>query len=200
MRAICGIYATVSGRRLGLVHIGLAGWTVQRGYVTVWRAEIERALMARPATHNHDSCAATAMATAEALADARGVKLTPLRRQVLSLICQSHKPAGAYQLLADLSRLRGEAAAPPTVYRALDFLVEQGLAHKIDSLNAFVACYTAGKPHRGLFLICDKCQEVQEVTDRKAADALSSVAMQAGFETARSIVELHGRCNACKAA
>jgi Fur family transcriptional regulator, zinc uptake regulator len=154
--------------------------------------------MARTASHNHESCAADAMATAEALADARGVKLTPLRRQVLSLICQSHKPAGAYQLLADLSRLRGDAAAPPTVYRALDFLVEHGLAHKIDSLNAFVACYAAEKPHRGFFLICEKCLDVQEVTDRRANDALTSAATQAGFSASRTVVELHGRCGACQ--
>jgi Fur family zinc uptake transcriptional regulator len=155
--------------------------------------------MAHHDSHNHARCAETALATAETLAADRGVKLTPLRRQVLSLICQSHKPAGAYQLLADLSRVRGEAAAPPTVYRALDFLVEQGLAHKIDSLNAFVACYAAGNPHRGIFLICEKCSDVQEVTDKKAADALTGAAMSAGFATSRSVVELHGHCKSCKA-
>jgi Fur family transcriptional regulator, zinc uptake regulator len=155
--------------------------------------------MARSEAHNHSHCAATAMATAESLATARGVKLTPLRRQVLSLICQSHKPSGAYQLLADLSRIRGEAAAPPTVYRALDFLVEQGLAHKIDSLNAFIACYAAGKTHRGIFLICEKCQDVQEVTDKKTSDALAAAAAHSGFQPQRTIVELHGRCGACHA-
>lgn len=149
--------------------------------------------------HNHESCTSSALATAEALADARGVKLTPLRRQVLSLICQSHRPAGAYQLLADLGRLRGEAAAPPTVYRALDFLVEQGLAHKIDSMNAFVACYAAGKPHRGIFLICEKCLDVQEVTDKPAADALSKAAAQTGFRANRAVIELHGLCKNCQA-
>jgi Fur family zinc uptake transcriptional regulator len=156
--------------------------------------------MALASTHNHDACAAQALATAEALADARGVKLTALRKQVLSLICQSHKPSGAYQLLADLGRLRGEAAAPPTVYRALDFLVTQGLAHKIDSLNAFVACYSAGKPHHGTFLICGKCQEVQEVTDKRSADALAASAAQRGFAASRLVVELHGVCRACKGA
>ena len=156
--------------------------------------------MARTTHHDHDACAATALSTAETLADARGVKLTPLRRQVLSLICQSHKPAGAYQLLADLSRLRGETAAPPTVYRALDFLVENGLAHKIDSMNAFVACYAAGKPHTGVFLICETCQNVQEINDRASADALGRAASARGFETRRAIVELHGICSDCQAA
>lgn len=153
--------------------------------------------VARHDTHNHANCAATALATAEALAGERGVKLTPLRRQVLSLICQSHRPVGAYQLLADLSKARGEAAAPPTVYRALDFLVEQGLAHKIDSLNSFVACFSAGQPHHSLFLICGKCQEAQEVTDPKAADALISAARKTGFSATRSVVELHGLCRTC---
>jgi Fur family zinc uptake transcriptional regulator len=154
--------------------------------------------MARPDTHNHDDCAATALATAETLAGQRGVKLTPLRRQVLSLICQSHKPVGAYQLLADLSRARGDAAAPPTVYRALDFLVEQGLAHKIDSLNSFVACFSAGTPHHSLFLICENCHEAQEVTDKKAAEALTHAAGLAGFTPSRTVVELHGRCRTCR--
>jgi Fur family transcriptional regulator, zinc uptake regulator len=147
--------------------------------------------------HNHESCAASALATAETLAENRGLKLTPLRRQVLSLICQSHKPIGAYQLLAELSKIRGEAAAPPTVYRALDFLVEQGLAHKIDSMNAFVACYAAGKPHHGLFLICEKCLNVQELSDKKSADALSAAAALKGFTPTRAIVELHGTCQMC---
>ena len=101
-------------------------------------------------------------------------------------------------MLADLGRIRGEAAAPPTVYRALDFLVEQGLAHKIDSLNAFVACYSAGKPHRGIFLICEACQDVQEVNDKRTVDALSGAAGQAHFTPARTVVEVHGRCRACQ--
>jgi Fur family transcriptional regulator, zinc uptake regulator len=155
--------------------------------------------MARPTTHNHDHCAASAMATAETLAAARGVKLTPLRRQVLSLICQSHKPVGAYQLLADLSKERGEAAAPPTVYRALDFLVEHGLAHKIDSLNSFVACFSAGTPHRSLFLICESCHEAAEVVDMASAEALLAAAGRAGFTPARMVVEVHGRCRSCRA-
>lgn len=166
--------------------------------MTVSQKGVESSLMAQPDTHNHDACAASALATAEALALARGVKLTPLRRQVLSLICQSHRPAGAYQLLADLSRIRGETAAPPTVYRALDFLVEQGLAHKIDSMNAFVACYAAGKPHNGFFLICENCQNVQEVTDKRSADTLAAAAAARGFQPSRVVVELHGRCGTCK--
>jgi Fur family zinc uptake transcriptional regulator len=156
--------------------------------------------MAGTEPHNHDACAAGALATAESLAQARGVKLTPLRRQVLSLICQSHKPAGAYQLLADLTRLRGEPAAPPTVYRALEFLVAQGLAHKIDSLNAFVACYAAGNPHHGAFLICEKCLNVQEVTDDAVLEALAGAAARSRFKAARSVVELHGQCRTCAGA
>lgn len=155
--------------------------------------------MAGTNTHNHAQCTASALATAEALAQQRGVKLTPLRRQILSLICQGHKPVGAYHLLAALSKARGEAAAPPTVYRALDFLVEQGLAHKIDSLNAFVACFSAGKPHHSLFLICESCQEAEEVTDHKAAEALLNGAHRTGFSVTRTVMELHGRCRQCQA-
>jgi Fur family zinc uptake transcriptional regulator len=147
--------------------------------------------------HNHAACTEDALATAEALAAARGVKLTPLRRQVLSLICQSHKPTGAYQVLAELSRARAENAAPPTVYRALDFLVAQGLAHKIDSLNAFVACFSAAEPHRSVFLICGSCHEAHEAHESKAVQELSHAAAKAGFTPSRMVVELHGTCARC---
>jgi Fur family zinc uptake transcriptional regulator len=156
--------------------------------------------MARSDAHNHAVCAADALATAEALAAARGVRLTPLRRQVLSLICQSHKPTGAYQVLAELSRERAENAAPPTVYRALDFLVANGLAHKIDSLNAFVACFGAAKPHRSIFLICSVCGEAQEVSDPAAVESLTAAAVAAGFSPSRMVVELHGTCSRCGSA
>jgi Fur family zinc uptake transcriptional regulator len=147
--------------------------------------------------HDHDHCTSEALATAESLAAARGVKLTPLRRQVLSLICQSHKPTGAYQVLAELSRLRAENAAPPTVYRALDFLVAHGLAHKIDSLNAFVACFGAATPHRSVFLICETCHEAEEVSNSQAVQGLSQAATAAGFAPSRMVVELHGVCARC---
>ena len=96
------------------------------------------------------------MAAAERLCSERGLRFTPLRRRVLELVWSSHKPVGAYALL---DALRNEAlgSAPPTVYRALDFLIEQGFIHRIERMNAFVGCSHPGEAHRGFFLICGAC-------------------------------------------
>ena len=91
-------------------------------------------------------------------------------------------------------------AAPPTVYRALDFLLEQGLVHRIESMNAFVGCGLAGRSHAGQFLICDACGRVAEVTDAGTSDRLAALARAAGFTLKRQMVELHGLCPACTTA
>ncbi|WP_424812447.1 Fur family transcriptional regulator [Roseococcus sp. YIM B11640] len=131
---------------------------------------------------------------------ARGAQLTPLRRQVLKLVLAEEQPVGAYALL---DKLRGERgpAAPPTVYRALDFLLEQGLIHKLERLNAFTACVEAGHghdhdhPHQ--FLICKTCGTTTELTDHAVAHALEDAARQAGFVPSRMTVEVEGTCARC---
>ncbi|MCK5886619.1 MAG: transcriptional repressor, partial [Alcanivorax sp.] len=110
----------------------------------------ERALPYRP--HNHQACVAQALSDAHAICRDENARLTPIRERVLELIWQSHKPLGAYDILAKLSS-DGHNAALPTVYRALDFLLQHGLVHRIASLNAFVGCAHAGEHHRGTFLI-----------------------------------------------
>jgi Fur family transcriptional regulator, zinc uptake regulator len=139
--------------------------------------------------------------TAEGLAAARGVALTELRAQVLALVLAAGQPVGAYALLERLKQVR-PGAAPPTVYRALDFLLEAGLIHRVERLNAFIGCDAAahahGHPH--LFLLCARCGAAREVEDDAVAHALAAAAARAGFRPERSTVEIEGLCAACAAA
>ncbi|MCO6417206.1 transcriptional repressor [Siccirubricoccus sp. KC 17139] len=144
---------------------------------------------------------------AEALCARRGAQLTALRRQVLRLVISASQPVGAYALLDQLKQSRA-GAAPPTVYRALDFLVEQGLIHKVERLNAFIGCIDAldhpedcdcaethDHPHQ--FLICRRCGRTTEISDPGVALALSRAARAAGFTPGRATVELEGLCAEC---
>ena len=126
-----------------------------------------------------------------------GAVLTDLRRAVLGLVLQAATPLTAYQLLDRLKESR-KGAAPPTIYRALDFLVEQGLVHKIERLNAFVACSDHGEhDHAAQFLICRQCGSVAEIEDRGVTRALRQAAVREGFHPAHAMVELDGTCAAC---
>ena len=156
-------------------------------------------------THAHDhantpcspSDAEAFLAEAQDLVQARGQKLTPIRRKVLHLLLQSEEPAKAYDLLANLD---GEGAAkPPTVYRALDFLQEMGLAHKIESLNAYVACGHAKHDHSAVFLICDGCGSAEELHAVRTSAALADESLAAGFKTNNAVIEAHGLCRKCNA-
>jgi Fur family zinc uptake transcriptional regulator len=127
-----------------------------------------------------------------------GSELTALRRAVLSLILEAETPPTAYQLLDRLRAARKKGVAPPTIYRALDFLVEQKLVHKLERLNAFVPCIEVG--HGGdpaAFLICRVCETVEEVEDPTLVAALNHVAAERGFRMKRSTVEIEGICAAC---
>jgi len=135
------------------------------------------------------------LARAEALCTARGVRLTPQRRRVLELVCRAPRPLGAYAILDQLRD--GSAAAPPTVYRALDFLQTQGLVHKLETLHAYVGCSHPGRPHAGQFLICDGCGEVTELEHEAIAGGLRSAAAETGFAPRRPVVEVLGTCASC---
>lgn len=132
----------------------------------------------------------------------RGARLTDLRRQVLGLILDAEGPTGVYDLL---DRLRGtrRTAAPPTVYRALDFLLEQGLIHRVERLSAFVGCVAHGADqhgHAAQFLICRRCGQVTEIDDHGLAHALKQAAARAGFAVGKATIEAEGLCAACAAA
>jgi len=133
---------------------------------------------------------------AEVLCQERGVRLTDQRKTVLKLLCESNKPLSAYELL---DRMRGilKNPAPPTVYRALDFLLEHGLVHKLESLHAYVGCSHPEHPHSSQFLICDECGEVTEVEDHSVSKSLTAAGKAIGFRPKRPVVEVLGTCAQC---
>ncbi|MBT3040231.1 MAG: transcriptional repressor [Candidatus Thiodiazotropha endolucinida] len=133
---------------------------------------------------------------ADALCHERGVRLTEQRKSVLQLLCVSDKPLSAYELLEQMRDVV-KNPAPSTVYRALDFLLEQGLAHKLESLHAYVGCAHPDHPHASQFLICDDCGEVAEVLDPSVAKSLKAAGKAVGFRTKRPVVELMGTCAQC---
>lgn len=147
--------------------------------------------------HDHEGCVQQAVEEARTICRQRGARLTPIRERVLELVWQSHQPLGAYDVLAALTR-DGHKAAPPTVYRALDFLLELGLVHRIASLNAFVGCTHAGHAHTGCFLICEHCRNVLELAAPAIARSIAEQTRQQGFEMHHLTVEVSGRCPACR--
>jgi len=134
---------------------------------------------------------------AEALCLERGKRLTDQRKTVLRLLCVSEKPLSAYELL-DRMRDVIKNPTPPVVYRALDFLLEQGLVHKLESLHAYIGCSHPDHPHASQFLICDDCGEVAEVEDPSVASSLKAAGKSVGFQAKRPIVEVLGTCAQCK--
>ena len=139
------------------------------------------------------------IAHAERLCSARGVRLTPLRRRVLELVQSQREAVKAYDLLAMLST-RGRAAKPPTVYRALDFLLEQGLVHRVESLNAFVGCNHPDTPHAPHLLLCTRCGRVQELHSDAVDEAIAAAVERTGFVGRRARLEVQGLCAQCAAA
>jgi len=146
--------------------------------------------------HNHASCVKSALSDAESACSALGLRLTSIRRQVLELVWASHAPIKAYELLEQLHQ-QNPKAAPPTVYRALEFLQNAGLVHRLESLNAYLGCGKPGEPHVGQFLICRSCGSVAEINEPKITQLLNAQAAQLGFETQQQLVELKGLCPQC---
>jgi Fur family zinc uptake transcriptional regulator len=149
--------------------------------------------------HDHAHCAEAALERADALCRERGARLTPVRRQVLEALADTHQPIGAYELIERLEDGDGRRPAPITVYRALDFLLEHGLAHRIESRNAFIAC---GRDHSAggvvMFLICESCGTVGEATSDAVGAALAGAAGKAGFRPRAQVVEIAGECAHCR--
>ncbi|PTU49440.1 Fur family transcriptional regulator [Pseudomonas plecoglossicida] len=148
--------------------------------------------------HDHSHCVHSALTEADALCTRQGLRLTALRRRVLELVWQSHKPLGAYDILAVLSEQDGRRAAPPTVYRALDFLLENGLVHRIASLNAFIGCSHPEHLHQGQFLICRACHVAIELEQNSISEAIISSAKGVGFTVETQTVEVVGLCSNCR--
>ncbi len=134
---------------------------------------------------------------AEHLCLERGTRLTPLRRRVLEIIWAGGAPMGAYDIL-DVLRQDGRRGAPPTVYRALDFLLEQGLIHRLATLNAFIGCRHPSDRHGGQFLICRHCGQVSELVSPAVEQAIRQEAASCAFEVSSQMVEVLGRCAHCR--
>lgn len=146
--------------------------------------------------HNHDTCVAAGLSEAETHCAAAGLRFTPVRRAALEILLSEHRALGAYELL-DRLRDAGFGAQPPVAYRALDFLVENGFVHKIERLNAFIACAHPGASHSPAFLICRKCDAVAEAHSAPAPGTLGEAARATGFQIERTVVEALGLCPSC---
>lgn len=146
--------------------------------------------------HDHERCVQTALAAAETACAARGVQLTPVRRRVLEILLENHVAMGAYDVLARLSE-EGLGSQPPIAYRALAFLTDQGFAHRIERLNAFVACARPGAEHDPAFMICRACGIVSEAGEARGGP-LARSAEAAGFVIEQAVVEAEGLCPACQ--
>jgi Fur family zinc uptake transcriptional regulator len=150
--------------------------------------------------HHHVHSGDAFVAEVARACEARGLRLTPLRASALRLIADAGRPLKAYELL-DLMRATHEGAAPPTVYRALDFLLENGFIHKLSSINAFVGCHHPGAAQHAVpFLICDRCHAATELEDEQVVLALEGRARALGFMPRAQTLEVHGLCADCAAA
>jgi len=167
--------------------------------------ECGRMTLAKPAfpapDHDHGRCTADALAHAEAVCEQRAQKFTPIRRHVLAALLSSHRPLGAYEVIDELAKSMARPA-PITVYRALDFLMANGLVHRIESRNAYLAC--AAHDHDATsavaFLICERCGLVGEISSASFAADINVAARGSGFAPKLSVVEITGVCTHCQKA
>ncbi len=150
--------------------------------------------------HDHGRCREAGMAAARRYCAERGLRLTETRARVLEILLEAHAALGAYDILRRLTAEGVAAPQPPVAYRALDFLVANGFAHRIEKLNAYVACALPGAPHAAAFMICRDCGAVAEIEGGAAAEGLGRSADRLGFAIDAAVVEAEGRCRRCQEA
>jgi len=144
----------------------------------------------------HERCVAGALRDAERVCREREVTLTPIRKRVLEMVWKGHKPVKAYEIIDNFGG-SNKAAKPPTVYRALDFLVENGLVHRIESQNAFIGCAHPVEGHTASFLICTECQMAEEIDSHRLDQCIDRLAADKGFKVEHKTVEVYGLCPTC---
>lgn len=149
------------------------------------------------APHDHEACQTHALAEAETLLEQQSARLTPVRRRTLEILLEAHRAMGAYEVLERLAE-DGFGKQPPVAYRALEFLVEHGLAHRLQRLNAFIACLHPGEDHAPVFLICRACKAVAESSAPEMRSALAASAAAQGFAIERATIEASGLCPGCQ--
>jgi len=165
-------------------------------------ASAEKAVAGK-AAHKHDHAALSGGAwleRVEAMCAQKGLQLTPLRREIADLLAKAGKPVGAYEMMDQLGKAKGRGVAPPTVYRTLDFLVENGFVVKIESRQTYMICDDPGHDHHGILLICSECGQSAEVDDPAVDKVLVAAAQAAGFHLQRQMVEVEGLCKPCREA
>ena len=133
---------------------------------------------------------------AEQYCKENGLNFTPVRRKVLEILLHNNTAIGAYEIL-DLLREAGFKNQPPVAYRALDFLVQNGFAHKIEQLNSFIGCTHPGKDHSPAFMICRNCDSVSEEEALTRNFSVSQIASKAGFTVEKAVIEARGLCHSC---
>ncbi len=127
----------------------------------------------------------------------KGLQFTPLRREVVTILADLGKPVGAYEIMDHLSKIKGRTIAPPTVYRTLDFLVENGFVVKIESRQAYIACDDPGHDHHGILLLCSNCGQSTEIDNVEVDKILFATASASHFHLLRQVVEIEGLCESC---
>lgn len=147
--------------------------------------------------HEHSRCVLGALRDAEKVCKKRGVNLTPIRRQVLEIVWQGHQPVKAYEIIENFGST-SHPTAPPTVYRALDFLMENGLVHRIESQNAFVGCSHPISTHKANFFICESCHQATEIDSKRLEASFEQLAADNCFKIKHKTVEIYGLCANCK--
>lgn len=147
--------------------------------------------------HDHSSCVATSIKAAEDHCAQNKLQLTPVRRRVLEILLEGHKALGAYDILPHLAA-EGLGSQPPVVYRALDFLQNHGLVHKVEKLNAWTACMHPGEAHNPAFMICSDCDLVAEIPASPGTGDLGRAADQMGFTINTAVIEIEGTCPSCR--
>jgi Fur family zinc uptake transcriptional regulator len=145
---------------------------------------------------DHEICVGDALQKADMICQDKGLRFTELRRKVLAMIWAGHGSAKAYDILDKLND-EGTAAKPPTVYRVLDFLLENGLIHKLESLNSYVGCSHPLEHNECYFLICSKCGEIKECCDSTLAQAITRIASKNKFSPRHITLEIQGKCQEC---
>lgn len=148
-------------------------------------------------SHDHSHCIDSCIATVADRCREQGLQFTAVRKRVLEILLQEHRALGAYEIL-DRLREEGLGSQPPVAYRALDFLVKNRFAHKIERLNAFIACTHPGETHDPAFMICRDCNAVAEAHTKPTEGQLGKAARDAGFQIERTVVEAVGLCPACQ--
>ena len=127
----------------------------------------------------------------------RGLQLTGPRAGVVAVIAEHSAPLGAYAIIEALARRENKSIAPPTVYRALDFLIEHGFLHRIESRNVFAPCAHLDHDHRGVLLSCQTCGRSVEIEDEGVGAAIDRAALSAGFVAKGRVIEVAGLCEEC---